>query len=204
MLMACVRADRVEIVNTPPTAATPQPSAESTPDNFPSEEQFEQWRKDSFQPVIDKWLRGEQLPRDVDLDRKDDYAANSERGASVELLDVNGDGSKELAMQSACATVGNCVFCLFQKTADGYRELLVADMVQRFKLRKTRTNKYYDLETTSHGSSTSGGMAIYKFNGAEYKISECFDYEYERTGRMIKGQAETSDVPTLTPAQCSE
>lgn len=204
MLMACGNANRVEIVENPPTVPTPQLSVESTPDNFPSDVQFEQWRKDSFQPVIDKWLNGERLPSFVELVRKDEFAGNSEREARLELLDVNGDRSKELAMQSGCSTVGNCAFWLFEKTPTGFRQLLAAEMVQQFKLRSTETNNYYDLETRAHGSSTSGGLAIYKFNGVEYKISECFGYEYERTGRMIKRQAETRDVPTLTPADCTK
>ncbi len=203
VLIGCVRPDRVEVTNNQPNMPTPQSSLESTPDDFPSDEQFEQWRKDSFQPVIDKWLRGEQLPRVVELDRKDAYAANSEHGASVELLDVNGDGKKELAMQSGCATVGNCAFWLFQRTADGYRQLLAADMVQRSHLRKTRTNKYFDLETSSHGSATSGGIAVYKYDGSEYKISECFGYEYELTGRLDRnGQAITRERPTMTSWNC--
>ena len=169
-----------------------------------SRARIEQWRRDSFQPVIVRWLGGEHLPRFVELDRKDPYAANSDHAAIVKLLDVNGDGNEELAMQSGCAVVGNCAFWLFQKTANGCKELLVAEMVQRYKLRKNRTNGYFDLETRVHSSVTDGGLAIYRFNGSEYKISQCFGYEYELTGKIDRnGQAITRDRPTLTPWDCA-
>lgn len=200
----CTRAERTDN-SSPASNSEPSKSAvEPSPHDLPTDEQMAQWQRESFRPVIERWLKGERLPRHVDLDTKNPVAANSEHYASVVLLDVNGDGRKELAMQSGCAAVGNCVFWVFQKTGDGYTQLLIADMVQRFKLRKTRTNNYYDLETSSHDSANSGGIAVYKYNGSEYKIAECFGYEYELTGKMINGQSVTRDTPTLTPADCSK
>ncbi|MGH9946207.1 MAG: hypothetical protein ACRD6X_03315 [Pyrinomonadaceae bacterium] len=204
MWVSCSHAQRTEVTVSQPSPPSVATSPQATPDDFPSDEQFEKWQEDSFRPVINKWLKGEHVPQYVELDRKDEYASNSERGARLELIDVNRDGRNELAMQTACATVGNCVFLLFQQTTGGYRQLLAADMVQRFKLRRARSNKYFDLETSSHGSATEGGIAIYKYDGTEYKIAECFGYEYERTGKIINGQAITRDKPTLTPADCKD
>ncbi len=202
-LIGCSSAGKVDVTNSQPTLPSVEPTPQPTSDDFPSDEQYAKWQEDAFRPVINKWLKGEHLPQYVKLDRKDSFAGNSEREASVELLDVDGDGKKELAMQTGCATVGNCGFWLFQKTPDGYRQLLVADMVQQFKLRKTRTNKYFDMETREHGSATSGGIAIYKYDGTEYKIVECFGYEYESTGKIVNGQSVTRDKPTITRADCS-
>lgn len=198
VLTGCSKVERADVANN----ETNTPIIQTTEENLPSDEQLAHWQMDSFRPVLDKWIKGEKLPKHVELIRNDTWAANSELGASVTLLDVNGDRTNELALQSGCATVGNCVFWLFEMKGNGYKQLLNTQMVQRYKLRKTRSNGYYDLETSAHGSSTSGGIAVYKFDGFEYKIAECFGYEYERTGKFKNGQALTRDSPTLTPSDC--
>ncbi len=182
------------------------PTSESLKDtetDLPSDEQIAKWQEESFRPVIEKWLKGERLPQHVELERNDEFVSVSERGARVELLDVNGDGIKELAMQTGCATVGNCVFFVFQKSSDGYRQIISADMVQRFKLKKTKSNAYFDIETSSHGSSTTGDISIYKYDGKEYKIAECAAYEYRSTGKLDRdGKAIIDERPVITPKTC--
>ncbi len=164
---------------------------------------------DSFKPVIEKWLRGEKIKQHVELKRDDDWAGITEHEARIELIDVNGDKIKELTIQTGCATVGNCELWIFQKDGKGFKKILEAEMVQMFNLRKSRTTGYFDFETKSHGSSTSGGIAIYKFDGNEYRINNCFGYEYEpvinKNGESLytkNGQWVMKDKPTLTPASC--
>ncbi|MEQ1646369.1 MAG: hypothetical protein ABL959_23150 [Pyrinomonadaceae bacterium] len=203
-LISCSTDGPKTLENSPSNLAVVDSSPKPTRDDLPGDEQFRKWQDDSFRPVLDKWIKGERIPEYVELERKDSFASNAERSARVKLLDVNGDGGLELVMQTACSTVGNCLFMLFQRNGDGYREILSASMVQRFKLRKTRSNKYYDFETSSHGSASSGGIAIYKYNGTNYKSTECFEYEYESTGKVVNGQSIMRRDPTLTPANCQE
>ena len=176
---------------------------------IPSDEQFLKWKMDSFKPVIKKWLKGEKIKQKVELKRDDDWAGITEHEGWVNLLDVNGDEIKELSIETACATVGNCKFWLFQKEGISFRKLLEVDMVSRYSLRKSKNKGYFDIETKSHGSATSGGMAIYKFDGNEYKINKCFGYVYEfvtkKNGEPLyskDGQFVTKDKPTLTSASC--
>jgi hypothetical protein len=182
----------------------------SDKDDFPPDEQFRRWQIHSFKPLIEKWLKGEKIiEKEYDLERNDGYSSNSQEVAIAYLTDANGDGVKELALRTGCATVGNCEFWLFQKSGKTYQTILSAQMVQRFRFLRSKMNRYFDLETTAHGSSSSGGMAIYKFDGKEYKIDKCFGYEYEvvtkKNGESLytkDGQLVTKDKPTLTPASC--
>jgi hypothetical protein len=55
---------------------------------------------ESFNPVINKWLRGEKI--------KSEFQGESDSRFQPYLIDVNGDGKKELAIRNDCAAVGNC------------------------------------------------------------------------------------------------
>jgi len=185
---------------------TPLLKTESSPEfpEPPSDEEMDKWVTDSYKPVIEKWLRGDKIPRDVELPRTDIYAANSERNGTTTLLDVNRDGVKELALQTGCATVGNCTLLVFQKTKESYRVILVANLVQQLKTTSSTSKGYLNIETRSHGSAISGGLEIYKFDGAVYKIADCFNYEYKMIGIDKKGQGIVNAVPTLTPTACKD
>lgn len=172
-----------------------------------SDAQFEKWQAAAFQQLIDRWLSGEDIDgKVVDLNWAEEarrYVSLGGYQAKAALLDVNGDGQKELAFLTGCATVGNCDFYLYQRESEGVKKLLFAHNVQQFELTKTKTNGFYDIETSSHASAISGGIAVYNFDGSKYQISECFLYKYELTGRLDSdGQAITADKPRLTKVDC--
>ncbi len=151
-----------------------------------------------LRPTIKKWLRGGKVKserNDITFELIKEVAGKSESELNETekhfwqdlgfeftpyLIDVNGDGKNELAILNSCAPVGNCKFWLFRKSGNGYETILETSYgaVQTFKLKPSKTNGYFDLETKDHGSSTSGGIEIYKFNGNNYKVSECYDYNY--------------------------
>ena len=178
-------------------AATPEPVVDDGTE--------EQATIDALQPVIDKWLRGRKLKPFEELSGQ---AAEDSNVMEVRTtyLDVNSDGQDELAIQTACAAVGNCSFYLFQKTKapEGYRILLNTNMVQTFKLLRAASHGYSDIEIGSHGSAISGGTARFKYNGTDYDYSECFGYEYELKGVDKNGKGIVSDKPRITPADCSD
>ena len=183
----------------------PVPAA--TGNEPPSDEQIEMWEEKSFQPLIRRWLAGENLDGqfvDLDWGEGTEWAAYNQKQAKVALLDVDDDGRQELGFQTACAPVGNCLFHLYRREGNGFTQIGSVSMVQTFKLRKTKTNGLFDLETRAHGSANSGGIAVYRFDGKEYAISECFGYEYKMTGKTDRyGQSIVADKPTLTKADCS-
>ena len=174
----------------------------------PSDEEMATWEEMSIQPLIRRWLNGENLDGQfVDLDWREgsEWVSPNQMQAKVALIDVDGDGRKELAYQTGCAPVGNCLFNIYRQEGDGYKQILAADMVQTFELRKVKTKGFYDVETRSHDSATSGGIAVYRFSTTEYSISECFGYEYELTGKYDgNGQSIVADKPRLTKADCSK
>ena len=73
-------------------------------------------------------------------------------------------------------------------------------MVQQFELRKSKSHGYFDLETRSHGSSTSGGIDIFKFDGKEYVVTNCYDFDYKDP----KGGLKHLKKPTLEHRECWE
>jgi len=188
-----------------------------------TETNYEEWAAfEVLKPTIGKWLRGERIKSErqeisdefIKLAIGRNEIRETERIFWQEtgleftpyLIDVNGDGVNELAVRNYCAPVGNCQFWLFKKTGKkgnlGYEILLKASNdVQMFKLRKSITNGYFDLETKSHGDAWSGGMDIYKFDKTEYKLSECYDYNYSY---LNDGELYELKKAKVTPRKCGE
>jgi hypothetical protein len=174
---------------------------------------------DVLKPTIKKWLRGEKIKNErneISFELIKEITGKSESQLdenerhfwqdsgfefTPSLIDVDRDGKNELAIRNYCAPVGNCQFWIFKKKGDGYEILLKAiNDVQMFKLRKSKTKKYFDLETTAHGDAWSGGMSVYKFDGKEYILEECFDYTYIYIDK--KGRRHELKKPILTPLHC--
>lgn len=163
---------------------------------------------DVLKPTIGKWLRGEKIKKgwnDITSEVIKEVTGKNENDLSEQeisfwtdlgfqfttyLIDANGDGKNELAIQNRCAPVGNCKFWLFRKNGNDYETILdtLDGAVQTFKLRSNKTNGYSDLETKDHNDAWSGGMYIYKFDGKEYNLSECYDYNYSylKAGKLYE------------------
>ena len=179
----------------------------------------EQTAFEVLKPTIKKWLRGEDFKEEFtapsaesikditgkDKSELDEAEKNwfSYLGFEPRLIDVDGDGQKELAIRNYCAPVGNCQFWLFKKKADDYEIILSIkdNSVQRYKLIKEKTNGYFDLETKAYNDAFSGEIAIYKFDGKEYKADKCFWYEYQRIGTK-NGQTQYSKNPVINSSKC--
>lgn len=179
----------------------------------------EQTAFDVLKPTIKRWLRGGKIKNEFteasnesikDILGKDKSQLSDEETIwfsyfrfKPTLIDVNGDGKEELAIRNYCAPVGNCQFWLFKKNVSGYKTILkIPDgAVQSFKLKRSKTNGYFDLETRSHGDAWSGGVILYKFNGKEYTVRGCSTYSYShlREGKLIELKK-----PQIRQVKCSE
>lgn len=183
-------------------AAAPSP----TPEYVPSDEQLDEWYDKSTNTLFKRWLAGEDLDGQfVDLDWSDEarkWVRLGDATVKVALFDSDEDGHKELAFQNGCAAVGNCVLHVYQRRGDSYRQILATSMVQRFQLRKTKTRGFYDLETSSHDSVDTGGIAIYKYDGRSYRVAKCFNYYYDKNARTKNGQSILHGEASLTSTKC--
>lgn len=168
-----------------------QTVTKDTESNYEDEVSF-----DVLKPTIKKWLRGEKirntftdasnesirklLGKDKSQLTYDDAAWFSNFRYEPTLIDLNNDGKTELAIRNNCAAVGNCQFWIFRRTKKGYETTLktLPGSVQTFKVKSSASHGYFDLETTDHFDAYSGGIAVYRFSGKEYKIGTCFTYNY--------------------------
>jgi hypothetical protein len=209
--------------------AIAQPLSENKPEivkrDFPkaeSSQMLDDEESMSFEvlkPTIKKWLQGEKIEsrftevsdqsikeitgrNKSELDEVDTFGF-SELRFEPTLIDVNGDGKKELAIRNNCAMVGNCQFWLFKKKGNDYQIILktLVVEVQTFKLKHNKTNGYFDLETKDHGDAWSGGIYIYKFDGEKYKAVECSDYNYSY---LKDGKFHQFKKPKITRWKCVE
>jgi hypothetical protein len=172
-----------------------------------------------FKPIIKKWLHGEKIKSEFteasnesikEISGKDKSELSEDEGTwfsyfrfEPTLIDVNGDGKNELAIRNYCAPVGNCQFWIFKKKGSSYETILPAkdNSVQTFKLRRNKTNNFFDIETKSHGDAWSGGMDIYKFDGRKYKLSECYEYNYSY---LKDGKLHELKKPKITLRKCDQ
>jgi hypothetical protein len=175
---------------------------------------------DVLQPTIRIWLRGgrirnkfteasnESIREIVGKDKTELSESETTWFANFryepKLVDVDGDGRPELAIRNSCAAVGNCQFWIFsrKKKRGGYATILKtpSGAVQTFKLKGSKTNGYFDVETKSHGDAWSGSIEVYKFNGAEYELRECFSYAYSY---LRNGKRYYMKRPAIKRLKCS-
>ena len=96
-----------------------------------------------------------------------------------------------------CGGTGNCGFWVVERRGKGFRVLLETEMVQEFSLEQSRSNGYRDIMTSSHGSATLQGLVLYKFDGKQYRTSDCASVEYP-----IKDDGSPAGPPKLTRMKC--
>ncbi len=98
----------------------------------------------------------------------------------IKVIDLNGDGVPEIIAQSAgphsgCSPTGNCPFLVFQRQKDSYSVLLKSE-AQMFRVQPDRTNGFHDIVLSVHESAFESEVTNYKFDGASYKASGCYDF----------------------------
>jgi hypothetical protein len=121
----------------------------------------------------------------------------------VKFVDLNGDGVPEVIGQPVgnhvCSPTGNCLFWVFQKTADGYRLIGKKGAVQTFTIQQTRTNGFFDLVLGMHGSATEQGLYVYRFRDGRYRRTDCYDANWTYLGK--DGEVHDLEEPRITPCK---
>jgi len=117
------------------------------------------------------------------------------------LIDLNGDGVPEVVAQGMvnCGATGNCPFWIFRKAKHAY-ELLLDGEAQTFTIQKSNTNGFHDIVLSDHGSSTSGGLRLYKYKGNAYVEVGCYTYDWTLEDDKVRELKE----PRVTPCGVSK
>lgn len=129
--------------------------------------------------LVQKWLHGDKIREGaISLRTFKEWKSGEDYDllAYVTLVDLNGDGKKELAIQSGCAAVGNCGLEIFSQST---KPLFIADMVQSITVLKTKSNGFYDLELGTHSSAYESYHRIFRFEGKAYRRKKCWFETYQ-------------------------
>jgi hypothetical protein len=90
----------------------------------------------------------------------------------------------------------NCQAYILEKRGETYRLLLDTDVIQQAQVLKSVTKGYHDIQTSRHGSAFLSGLAIYRYDGHQYKLTDCFSKQYD-FDVDAKGEAHLAKV-TIT------
>ena len=97
----------------------------------------------------------------------------------VKLVDLNGDGTREVIVQgwgkkSGCGVTGNCPFSVLEKTDRGYRTILNAT-AQVFTVEETRSDTFRNLVLGLHDSASESELLIYRYKNGRYRKTGCYE-----------------------------
>ncbi|HST51735.1 MAG TPA: hypothetical protein VLJ61_06960 [Pyrinomonadaceae bacterium] len=140
-----------------------------------------------------------EVPTEIVQQLMNDYEGLSAGDLRAEMIDLNDDERQELIVQGDCAAVGNCSTWIYRKTRKGYQQLL-NDEAQVVKSRRTITHDYHDVVFEVHGSAYESEIRLYKFDGKQYQLKECFFRDYSFLDK--RGRFHTRRRPQITRMKC--
>lgn len=118
----------------------------------------------------------------------------------IKLVDLNGDGSKEVVAQACsdnyCSPTGNCPLWVLERSVRGYRVILKS-FGQTFTI-QGRTNGYSDIVVSMHGSATVSGLRVFRYRDGSYQKTGCYDASWEI---MTDEGYRTLKEPQVTPCK---
>lgn len=176
------------------------PQINILPAEFSNRRTFSLTNKESallfYKSTIDKWLKAEKIEKIVSSPpevietikelklsfNEEQFLINSvQKSYKPNLIDVNGDGEDELMIVDNVDSYTISDLWLLKRTTDDFKVILFDyQFIEKLKLLKNKSKKYFDIEASSGYSedSDSSRKDIYKFNGKEYFHDGCFSYKY--------------------------
>jgi hypothetical protein len=153
----------------------------------------------NFKPLLTKWISNADIPTgrvSLTTFRKATKSDDGDDVGIISYLDLDRQGSKEIAIRTGCAAVGNCQLDVFTKIGKSYRRLVSEDMVQTIRPLSTTSHGYRDLDFGVHGTAYETYHKVFKFNGSRYKQSYCWNEEYSYLDK--RGNLNTLKKPKIT------
>jgi hypothetical protein len=120
----------------------------------------------------------------------------------IEEIDLNVDGTAEVVAQvtdeELCGATGNCPLWVFRWSHQQYILLLEGE-AQTFTVQSSKTKGFRDLVLGLHMSASRSELTEYKFDGAAYRKSGC--YEANWTFLDENGNLHELKAPRVTPCE---
>lgn len=146
-----------------------------------------------FEPTLKSWLETGNVPRVVApsneiikrivATRLHRYqapylVAMANKSYRPSVLDLNGDGKSELAIMLNCNAPIGCELWIFREVKDDFEVILrTTSQLEKFKIRKTRSKRFFDIQTSYYlndpASEMLKRMDEYKFDGHTYTLRGC-------------------------------
>jgi hypothetical protein len=121
--------------------------------------------------------------------------------ASIKKAALTGEGEEDVVVEGhgviygGCSPTGNCPFWILRSAADGF-VVILHGTAQTFTVQPTRTNGRRDIVLGMHGSATLTELRLYKFNGSTYRVSACYDANWQYLGK--DGEYHSLKEPNIT------
>jgi len=116
-------------------------------------------------------------------------------------IELNNDKRQELVVQGFCSVTGNCSTWIYHKSKKGYQLILDSKEAQVVETRRTLTNGYRDIVLAVTGGAFDSDLALYKFDGKQYQLKECFERHYNNYNDKRR-RLHVSQRPRITTVKC--
>lgn len=95
-----------------------------------------------------------------------------------------------------CSPTGNCGVWVLRENAQRY-SVILHGIAQSVWIWPTQTNGYHDIVLGMHGSATSTGLKLYKFDGSAYHRIACYNADLQYLDE--DGKIHELEDPRITP-----
>ena len=150
--------------------------------------------------VVKQLLKNEELAWQIKLDADGNAVnlvaakLNLKQNTKSEFLAVRG-------INSEICGANNCVAWIYKKTQNKYRLLLDAGAISGFEVQKSVTKGYRDVIARGHSSAWESVLALYKFDGKKYRLSQCYNRNYSYLDK--DGKLQEVKRPIVKQVKCN-
>ena len=95
-----------------------------------------------------------------------------------------------------CSPTGNCSVWVLRMGTHEY-SVVLHGTAQSVWIWPTQTNGLHDIVLAMHGSATSTGLKLYKFDGSAYHRTACYNADFQYLGE--DGEIYELEEPRITP-----